>query len=174
MTEAALKQDATADATERPKRALKPNVRLREIHHPTSDAADFPGPAAIGKRVRVYWPDDNAWFTGVVRRFDPRTGMHSVWYDDGDREQLFLAAEQFEWVGADRSVGGGTTTSPRGAASSLRLALASAAASAGHARGARALVRAEQTAAGADPEWPRVGDLIWGHVKVRHLPPFFA
>lgn len=124
--------------------------------------------AAVGRRVRVYWPDDDAWFTGVVKRFDPRTGMHAVWYDDGDREHLVLAAEQFEWV-SDTSAG--TAPSPR-MASFHRLAASTAIVPGAPARGARALVRKEQTAIGTDPEWPRVGDLVWGHVKVRlgHAP----
>jgi hypothetical protein len=121
--------------------------------------------AAKGRRVRVYWPDDDAWFTGTVRRFDPRSGLHTVCYDDGDREQLMLAVERFEWLGE------GAGAAPFRVPPTSRLVSASLAAA--PSRGARTLVRKEQTGAyeSQDAEWPRVGDLVWGHVKARPICP---
>ena len=165
----------------RPERCVPPCITPPCCAH-TQLTASIPCAcqAANGRRVRVYWPDDDAWFTGTVRRFDPRTGLHTVCYDDGDREQLMLAVERFEWLGD--SAGAAPSRLPP----TSRLASASLAAA--PSRGTRTLVRKEQTG-GADPsqdaEWPRVGDLVWGHVKVcaclpqlpcsshlvAHLPP---
>lgn len=40
----------------------------------------------IGKRVRVYWPVDDSWYTGTVKQYDPNTGEHLLKYHDGDTE----------------------------------------------------------------------------------------
>lgn len=32
----------------------------------------------VGKSVRVYWPDEDAWFPGEVEAYDPDTGQHKV------------------------------------------------------------------------------------------------
>lgn len=106
-----------------------------------------PAQAAVGRRVRVYWPDEDAWFCGQVTRFDARTGWHSVLYDDGDREQLVLAEERIEWV-----------STPAGAYPFDR---------AGCAGTTRRLVRKEETPIGSDPDWPQEGDMLWGRVRVR-------
>ena len=44
------------------------------------------GKAAVGRRVRVYWPLERKFFAGVVTAFNARTGMHHIDYDDGDLE----------------------------------------------------------------------------------------
>ena len=41
-----------------------------------------PGPEAVGWRVSVFWPGEDAWFPGTVRGFDGR--RHRIAYDDGD------------------------------------------------------------------------------------------
>lgn len=48
----------------------------------------------IGKRIRVFWRDDNNWYFGKVAAFSPRDGKHLVIYDDGDKEKLVLAKEK--------------------------------------------------------------------------------
>ena len=40
----------------------------------------------IGKKVRVFWPVDNSWYTGVVLQYDDATGEHLLKYDDEDTE----------------------------------------------------------------------------------------
>jgi hypothetical protein len=40
----------------------------------------------IGKKVRVFWPVDNSWYTGVVLQYDANTGEHLLKYDDDDTE----------------------------------------------------------------------------------------
>ena len=48
---------------------------------------------AVGKRLAVYWPMDDAWYTGVITLWDAKAGKHQVLYDDGVTEDLDLGAE---------------------------------------------------------------------------------
>jgi hypothetical protein len=111
----------------------------------------------VGRRLRVHWPDEMEWFAGQVMHFDAETGRHHVVYDDGDSEELLLAAESIEWLQPQHAVpllqpGGSVdqVLSPEGDFSA-----------------GRRLVRKEETAFGRDPAWPRVGDLLWGRIKAR-------
>ncbi|KAL1312736.1 hypothetical protein HN51_039337 [Arachis hypogaea] len=52
----------------------------------------------IGKRIKVYWPLDKAWYEGTVKSFDNATSKHLVLYDDDEEESLDLSKEKFEWV----------------------------------------------------------------------------
>ena len=40
----------------------------------------------IGKKVRVFWPVDNSWYTGIVLQHDASTGEHLLKYEDEDTE----------------------------------------------------------------------------------------
>eukprot|EP00523_Entomoneis_sp_CCMP467_P003630 CAMPEP_0168749096 /NCGR_PEP_ID=MMETSP0724-20121128/16529_1 /TAXON_ID=265536 /ORGANISM="Amphiprora sp., Strain CCMP467" /LENGTH=547 /DNA_ID=CAMNT_0008796973 /DNA_START=211 /DNA_END=1854 /DNA_ORIENTATION=- len=44
------------------------------------------GRAMIGKKVRVFWPVDESWYTGIVHEYDPSTDEHLLRYEDGDAE----------------------------------------------------------------------------------------
>lgn len=50
------------------------------------------GPAALGARVAVWWPLDEAWYSGVVADHDALRWRHTVCYDDGDIEHTPLWA----------------------------------------------------------------------------------
>ncbi|KAL5060662.1 hypothetical protein RYX36_032266 [Vicia faba] len=52
----------------------------------------------IGKRIKVYWPLDNAWYEGVVKSFDSVTSKHRIRYDDDEEECIDLSTEKFEWL----------------------------------------------------------------------------
>ncbi|KAI4341663.1 hypothetical protein MLD38_026357 [Melastoma candidum] len=56
------------------------------------------GSEVSGKRVRVYWPLDEAWYEGCVKEYNEESGRHVVVYDDGEEEALELAKEKVEWV----------------------------------------------------------------------------
>ncbi|KAH0467039.1 hypothetical protein IEQ34_004277 [Dendrobium chrysotoxum] len=56
----------------------------------------------VGKRIRVYWPLDKAWYEGHVRSFDEVSGKHVIQYDDGEEEFLDIEKEKIEWVEAER------------------------------------------------------------------------
>ena len=64
----------------------------------TTEAADGgrPGSELVGKRVRVFWSADNAWFQGSLSNFSSSSGKHLCEYDDGDQEWLDLASERYE------------------------------------------------------------------------------
>ncbi|CAI7834354.1 unnamed protein product, partial [Closterium sp. NIES-53] len=69
------------------------------------------GARAVGRRVEVYWPDDAAWYAGMVAGYEEETGRHEVLYDDGETEMVVLAKEKVRWVGGS---GAGVVT-PLGA-----------------------------------------------------------
>lgn len=48
----------------------------------------------VGKRLKVFWRDDNNWYYGRVVSFSGEDGKHLVHYDDGDKEKLVLAEEK--------------------------------------------------------------------------------
>ncbi|XP_042484116.1 DNA mismatch repair protein MSH6-like isoform X1 [Macadamia integrifolia] len=50
----------------------------------------------VGKRIKVLWPDSKKWFAGQIKSFNIENKLHSIVYDDGDKEQLNLIREQFE------------------------------------------------------------------------------
>lgn len=52
----------------------------------------------VGRRIRVFWPLDKAWYEGGVKSFDEASGKHLVQYDDAEEESLDLRKEEFEWV----------------------------------------------------------------------------
>ena len=92
----------------------------------------------------MYWPDEGDFFHGEVAGYEPRSGLHTIFYEDGDVEEVHLASERFEWIAAARhgvaAAGGAPEQEGQG----------------------RRLVR---KAAGG---WPQAGDLLWGRVKVRN------
>ena len=61
---------------------------------PLAEARAIPsGYAAVGKRVQVWWKDDQQWYGGHVQRFDNKSGKHLLVYDDDDTEWLDLEKE---------------------------------------------------------------------------------
>ena len=47
------------------------------------------GAAAVGWKVRVYWPDEEEWFYGTVAKFDAGSGRHSVKYEVGGKAWVY-------------------------------------------------------------------------------------
>ena len=41
-------------------------------------------PVPIGSRLRVWWEEEEAWFTGTVKEYVVDDDTHLVVYDDGD------------------------------------------------------------------------------------------
>ncbi|XP_062194119.1 DNA mismatch repair protein MSH6-like isoform X2 [Phragmites australis] len=68
-------------------------------------AAAAPAPSAevVGRRLRVYWPLDDAWYDGRVEAYDAGSCRHRVKYDDGDEEEVDLGKEKFEWATGEES-----------------------------------------------------------------------
>ncbi|KAL6752704.1 hypothetical protein V8C86DRAFT_3140857, partial [Haematococcus lacustris] len=72
-----------------------------------SAAAPAPPPSigaeVVGRRIKVFWPQEGTWFEGSISRYDQDKGKHRVSYDDGDKEWVVLSAEQYELL-ADKAV----------------------------------------------------------------------
>ena len=48
-----------------------------------------------GDRLRIWWPDDKKWFSGVVERVrEGAAASHTVLYDDGERHDEQLQRER--------------------------------------------------------------------------------
>ena len=99
----------------------------------------------------MYWREERQWFTGTVKEFNPRNGKHKVIYDDGDEEHLILAAETFKWVKDPSEEKAAAAPRPRGDAEA----------------GASPPERRSNEIASTDPNFPSVGEMIWGRVKAR-------
>ncbi|CAL9095786.1 unnamed protein product [Musa textilis] len=89
----------------------QPKVKKPRLVIPPSPAsgAKVPPTAAknghtkevVGKRIKVFWPLDKAWYEGRVSSFDELSSKHVICYDDGEEEALDLGKEKFEWIGEE-------------------------------------------------------------------------
>ncbi|XP_019179413.1 PREDICTED: uncharacterized protein LOC109174619 isoform X2 [Ipomoea nil] len=52
----------------------------------------------VGSKVRVWWPNDQVFYEGVIHSFDRVTKKHKVLYLDGDEEILRLSKETLEFI----------------------------------------------------------------------------
>ena len=50
------------------------------------------------KRVRVFWEEDRAWYTGVVRDWIPSSNTNLVVYDDGDQRWYSFNDRELQWA----------------------------------------------------------------------------
>jgi hypothetical protein len=57
-------------------------------------AAVIEATALVGRTLRVYWPDEDAWFLGTVTSYNSETGQHHIDYVDGDQLDHIIALER--------------------------------------------------------------------------------
>ncbi|BAT86257.1 DNA mismatch repair protein [Vigna angularis] len=79
----------------------KPNKSLLVIGasvSPPSASSSLYGQEVVGRRVKVYWPLDKAWYEGSIKSFDKSTSKHVIRYLDDEEESLILAEEKIEWL----------------------------------------------------------------------------
>lgn len=55
------------------------------------------GAEVVGRRVSIFWPEDDEYYSGTVSGFNGQDGKHSVLYDDGEEERVMLANETWRW-----------------------------------------------------------------------------
>jgi DNA mismatch repair protein MSH6 len=79
-----------------PKKQHKP--RLVIDASPTTTPPSSSHSHFIGKRIKVYWPLDDAWYEGVVKSFDTVTNKHRIHYDDDEEESIDISKEKIEWL----------------------------------------------------------------------------
>ncbi|XP_010541569.1 PREDICTED: protein starmaker isoform X2 [Tarenaya hassleriana] len=76
------------------------------------------GEDLVGARIRVWWPADRKFYQGVVDSYNSAQRKHRVVYDDGDKEQLYMRKEKWEFIEdedaatADEEAGKDTTPEP--------------------------------------------------------------
>ncbi|KAJ4727792.1 DNA mismatch repair protein [Melia azedarach] len=87
----------------------KPRLVIGQTPSPTPStpaASKSYGEEVVGKRIKVYWPLDKAWYEGCVKSFDKECNKHLVQYEDDEEELLDLEKEKIEWVQGSVSVSG--------------------------------------------------------------------
>lgn len=52
----------------------------------------------VDRQVRIFWPDDEAWYLGVVESYDRSTARHRISYEDGTVENVILALERVRLI----------------------------------------------------------------------------
>lgn len=61
-----------------------PDACLRVLTVPLA-VAGAPPAAAVGRWVRLWWPDDEEWYEAEVREYRPADGQHRVWYPEDEQ-----------------------------------------------------------------------------------------
>ena len=69
----------------------------------------------VGNKVKVFWPVDSSWYTGIVEEYDARNEEHLLRYSDGDTEWVKIGSEG--GVGPATGYHGRDSHSPEGAPS---------------------------------------------------------
>lgn len=90
---------------------LAPNAPVNPTFRP-----EYSKEAAVGKRVKVYWPGMQKWYHGTVKSYDSKTDKHMIWYRDGDSQSLLLKHEPVLWCDDEPAANGSeqvTATTPR-------------------------------------------------------------
>lgn len=62
------------------------------------------GPEVVGRRLSVFWPEDDEYYAGVVSGYNSEDGRHTVMYDDGEEERVMLSNETLRWEGEEGEV----------------------------------------------------------------------
>jgi hypothetical protein len=75
-----------------------------EPHAVEAQSSEKYGAEIVGKRVCVYWPEENMFFPGTVVAHDASSGKHHIEYDDNDEEHVLLEAESFYFEAEPKAV----------------------------------------------------------------------
>ena len=163
--------DAFPSAAKQSEERRRAKKRLEAAEHAaTTSGREHPnGKAAVGRRVRVYWPFEQQFFAGVVAAYNGRTNKYLINYDDGDQEEITLGVHDAEQQGQHdvdedhhrdaRDDDDDDDDERRGASTSL------------NAVPEGPLPTMPQPGKSADvlktlpPSWPNAGALVWGRVK---------
>ncbi|KAF5456808.1 hypothetical protein F2P56_026247 [Juglans regia] len=78
-----------------------PKTNPKRKRTPGKEKESDYGENLVGSKIKVWWPDDQAFYEGVIDSFDPKEKKHKVLYTDGDEEVLYLKKEKWEFVGGD-------------------------------------------------------------------------
>ncbi|XP_058203521.1 sister chromatid cohesion protein PDS5 homolog C-like isoform X1 [Rhododendron vialii] len=81
-----------------------PNTSSKKKRTPAKEKASDTvvyGRNLVDSKVKVWWPDDEKFYEGVIVSYDSVKKKHKVSYTDGDKEVLNLRQEKWEFVGDD-------------------------------------------------------------------------
>eukprot|EP00850_Spirogloea_muscicola_P012636 SM000082S22878 [mRNA] locus=s82:540667:545222:+ [translate_table: standard] len=56
------------------------------------------GQEDVGRRIEVYWPLDNTWYSGCLKSVSAPSGKFVVLYDDGEEEELVSRSEKVRFA----------------------------------------------------------------------------
>ncbi|KAH9087245.1 hypothetical protein Ae201684P_000656 [Aphanomyces euteiches] len=106
---------ASTSRSRSPRREPSPRKVIETVYESSYENESFeaPSPAkahtiafGVGAAVQVYWKDDDAWFQGIVRRYDPHQGYY-IQYEDGDEQW-----EDAQWIRESTAAPAGKPRSP--------------------------------------------------------------
>ncbi|MQM14229.1 hypothetical protein Taro_047158 [Colocasia esculenta] len=81
-----------------------PKMKSRTKHVQEKEVSENPQVALkydeslVGAKIKIWWPDDKQFYSGVVDSYDPFSMRHKVLYVDGDEENLRLEYEIFKFL----------------------------------------------------------------------------
>ncbi|KAM7255583.1 hypothetical protein ACFE04_008481 [Oxalis oulophora] len=80
-----------------------PKGNSKRKHTPVADKASINeyGDNLVGSKVKVWWPQDKAYYKGVIDSYDSVKQKHRVLYNDGDEEVLNLKRQKWELITAE-------------------------------------------------------------------------
>jgi hypothetical protein len=70
------------------------NIKLEKA----KDGKEDLGLKVVNRRVEIFWPADQEWYSGSIQKYEGQTGKHTVLYDDSTVEELILADEKVRWL----------------------------------------------------------------------------
>jgi len=153
----------------------------RQVLLDVDAAAVIEATALVGRTLRVYWPEEDAWFLGTVTSYNSETGEHHVDYVDGEQLDHIIALEKVRIMITQ----GAELPRPSPAAMTAYCTLLEQRAvklrSAEPEESAELLQRAAELRAGTSVGHPdsenrcsayRPGDVVWA--KCRSFPPWPA
>jgi hypothetical protein len=77
--------------------SLSPESAQQGSSGPAAKGVKSYGAEVVGRRVSIFWPEDDEYYSGTVSDYSNEDGKHTVRYDDGDAERVLLANETLRW-----------------------------------------------------------------------------
>lgn len=78
--------------------AKKKSVSGLEKTPVTVEEGSAEGDKLVGRKIKVWWPQDKQFYNGVLDSYDPKVKKHKVVYVDGDVEVLNLQKQRWEFI----------------------------------------------------------------------------
>ncbi|KAM7255529.1 hypothetical protein ACFE04_008427 [Oxalis oulophora] len=108
-TASADEDDKEMVSSLKPGKSIKkvtPKTNSKRKRSPVADKASINeyGDNLVGSKVKVWWPQDKAYYKGVIDSYDSVKQKHRVLYNDGDEEVLNLKRQKWELITAESEV----------------------------------------------------------------------